>query len=77
VRTARRALVTVARSAADTGSLVVAHGASLRGTLPGRAAAQDQGTDLPTGRVATLKVQLGAGRHASVRLQSWPGAAPG
>jgi broad specificity phosphatase PhoE len=73
----RRALVTVARSAAGTGSLVVAHGASLRGALPGLADVPEPGTDLPTGWVATLKVQLGAGPQASVRLLSWPGATPG
>ena len=73
----RRALMAVARRASAARSLVVAHGASLRAALPGLAGQPDPGTDLPTGWVAALQVEVGEGPHPSVRLLGWPGAVPG
>jgi broad specificity phosphatase PhoE len=70
-----RALLTVARHSAGKTALVVAHGASLRAALPDLAGAEDPGTDLPTGAVATLR--LDASAHAgAVQLLSWPAATP-
>ncbi len=70
-----RALLTVARQSAGRTSLVVAHGASLRAALPGLAAEEDPGADLPTGALATL--QLDPSRPAAaVQLLSWPTASP-
>jgi broad specificity phosphatase PhoE len=40
-------------------------------------AAWRAGDNLPTGWVAALQVEPGAGPHASVRLLGWPPAAPG
>jgi broad specificity phosphatase PhoE len=72
----RRALLTVARHSAGKTALVVAHGASLRAALPGLAAAEDPGADLPTGAFATLRltVQLGSSlSDAAIQVLSWAG----
>lgn len=67
----RRALATVARTSAGSASLIVAHGANLRAALPGLAGAPDPGTDIPTGAVATLRVDTD-GQALAVRLLTWP-----
>ena len=81
----RRALMAVAAASGEARSLVVAHGANLRAALPGLTGGGDPGTDLPTGRVAALQVvpaapsapgAPGVPAGPSVRLVSWPGAAP-
>jgi broad specificity phosphatase PhoE len=74
-RRLHRALLTVARHSEGGTALVVAHGASLRAALPGLAAAEDPGTDLATGAVATLQLDA-SGSGAAVQLLSWPAASP-
>lgn len=69
----RRGLLTISRHSAGATSLVVAHGASLRAALPCLAAADDPGADLPTGAVATLRLDP-ADASSPVRLLSWPSA---
>lgn len=71
----RRALLTVARHSAGETALIVAHGASLRAALPCLAGAHDPGTDLATGAVATLQLDV-HGPAAPVQLVSWPDASP-
>jgi probable phosphoglycerate mutase len=69
----QRALLTIARRSSGATSLVVAHGASLRAALPCLAAAEDPGTDLPTGTFATFELDPGRS-GAPVQLLSWPTA---
>jgi broad specificity phosphatase PhoE len=67
----RQALTAVARGAGAR-PLIVAHGASLRAALPGLAGAPDPGVDLPTGAIATLRVDPDRSPHPWVQLLSWP-----
>jgi broad specificity phosphatase PhoE len=71
-----RALLAVAGHGAGETALVIAHGASLRAALPGLTGEEEPGADLPTGAVATLR--LDASRSAAaVQLLSWPAPSPG
>lgn len=72
----RRALTAVARAAGDSRSLLVAHGANLRAALPGLAGQPDPGVDLPTGGVATLRVDPASHPFPLVQLLAWPGGSP-
>ena len=70
-RRIRRALDTVARAAGGTRSLVVAHGANIRAALPGLTGAPDPGVDLPTGGMATLRVDPARAPYPLVQLLAW------
>ncbi len=67
----RRALATAARASPSAATLIVAHGACLRAALPGLTGQPDPGTDMPTGTVASLRVDTRSPAPA-IRLLSWP-----
>lgn len=67
----RRALVTAARASPAAATLIVAHGASLRAALPGLTGGPDPGTDMPTGTIASLHVDI-RGPAPAIGLLGWP-----
>jgi len=65
------ALERVARAASGRPAVVVAHGANLRGALPGLTGLPDPGKDLGTGQFAELEVLVGEGAAPRIRLLAW------
>ncbi len=67
----RSALSSVATAAGERPALICAHGANLRSAIPHLAEIPEPEFDLPTGGIATLRINF-AVTGCGIALESWP-----